>query len=92
MSTEIAPSEVMAFRATEEPMLIKESKAETVSETATAGRGMFQPGETLESQVWPGSPASRAKDQICREAAATSVRAHEESMTMIIAVMTFVPA
>ena len=52
----------MALRATVEPMLMKERSAEMVRETVTAGMGMFQPGETLESQLWPGRPASRAND------------------------------
>lgn len=39
-------SEMMAFNATEEPMLMSESSTVTARETRTAFRGMFQPGVT----------------------------------------------
>lgn len=44
---ETPPRELMAFRATEEPMLMQESSELTTRETQTARRGMFQPGVTL---------------------------------------------
>ena len=69
----------MAFRATLEPMLIKARSAEIMRETATAGSGMLQSGDTLESHLWPGRPASRENDQIWREAAATSETAQADS-------------
>ena len=44
-----------------EPMLMSDRSADMVSETMTAGNGMFQVGETCDSHRWPGTPASRAK-------------------------------
>ena len=46
MSVEIAPRDVIALRATVEPMLMSDRRALMTSVTPTAGRGMFQPGET----------------------------------------------
>lgn len=73
----MAPREVMAFRATEEPMLIRERSALMVRETQTAGRGMFHPGETwkllagdLEGMsYWPylGEPCREGKTSISSE-------------------------
>ena len=40
------PSELMAFRAVEEPRLIHAIKELTTTETETARRGMFHPGVT----------------------------------------------
>lgn len=88
----MAPSEVMAFRATVEPILINEMSAETKSVTVTAGRGIFQSGEILESQTEPGRPPSRANAQTWRDAAATSETAHAAIMTIMMAVRTLVPA
>ena len=51
MRTATAPREVIALRATLEPMLMSERRAEMVRETAIAGTGMFNRGETLESQL-----------------------------------------
>ena len=45
-STAIAPKDVIAFSATEDPRLMSEMSEVRVIETMTAGRGMFQPGET----------------------------------------------
>lgn len=45
-SVAMAPKEVMALRATEEPMLMQERSALTASEIMTAGNGIFHPGET----------------------------------------------
>ena len=58
----MAPKDVMAFSATVEPMLIKEINAEITREKMMAGRGIFQRGETLLSQLCPGKPRSRAND------------------------------
>ena len=46
----------MACRATLEPMLMSEMRADITSETMTAGNGIFQRGETFVSQLWPGTP------------------------------------
>jgi hypothetical protein len=43
---ETPPSELMAFRAVEEPRLMHASKELTTTETQTARRGIFQPGVT----------------------------------------------
>lgn len=45
-STAMAPKEVIAFSATEDPRLMSEMSEVIVIETMTAGRGMFQFGET----------------------------------------------
>lgn len=45
-STARAPREVIAFSATEDPRLISEMSEVTPMDTVTAGRGMFQLGET----------------------------------------------
>lgn len=45
-STDIAPNDVMAFSATEDPMLMHERRQLTTRDSRTAGNGMFQPGET----------------------------------------------
>lgn len=47
---------------------------------------------TFESQPEAGKPLSLANDQICREAVATSLIQQTVSKTMMIAVITFVPA
>lgn len=80
IKTATAPSEVIAFSATEDPILMHESKQLIVRENRTAGSGIFQPGETcthqfecqnrtfniltLLSQLEPGSPRSRANAHI----------------------------
>lgn len=45
-STDIAPRDVMAFSATEDPMLMHERRQLMTRESRTAGKGMFQPGDT----------------------------------------------
>ena len=87
-----AASDVIAFRATELPMLIRVSSAEMLRLTMIPGRGMFQCGDTLESHECPGSPLSLAKLQIWREQAAASETAHTESMKIMMKVMTEAPA
>lgn len=70
-------------------MLMHERRELKARERHTAGRGMFQPGDTcycqrtskidtvievtLDNQLEPGKPRSRANAQICREAVATSM-------------------
>lgn len=49
----------MALRAADEPMLIRERRAVTVSETNTAFRGMLEPGVMREMKRWPGIPCER---------------------------------
>lgn len=108
ISVATAPRDVMAFRATEDPILMHAKRQLMIKERSTAGRGMFQPGDTydcqlllqcnltigltLHSQLEPGSPRSRANAQICREAVATSLMQHTVNSTISIATMTFVPA
>ena len=41
----------MAFRATVEPMLMRERRIVTTRETRTALRGMFQPGVTFATSI-----------------------------------------
>lgn len=86
----IAPNEVMALRATVEPILINEMSAEIKSVTVTAGRGMFHLGEILESPGEPGSPPSRANAQTWRNAAATSETAHAAIMTRLDLIPSYV--
>lgn len=50
------PSEMIAFKASEEPRLIRASKLTITKDTVTALRGMFHPGVTIESQEEPGTP------------------------------------
>lgn len=45
-SRDVIVSEMTAFRATWDPMLIIDSRIVTMSETITEFRGMFQPGVT----------------------------------------------
>lgn len=47
---------------------------------------------TLDKNGENGSPLSRAKDQICREAVAISLITAQTSVMMMMATMTFVPA
>ena len=47
---------------------------------------------TRDSQREPGNPSSRANDQICLDAVATSLTQHEMSKTMTMVVMTFTAA
>lgn len=44
-------SEMMALKATVDPMLMSESRIVTMRDTRTALRGMFQPGVTFTSYV-----------------------------------------
>jgi hypothetical protein len=104
---ETPPRELMAFKAVESPRLMQASKELTTTETKTARTGTFHPGVTLlvsqiqvliqiqltcDSQFEPGKPLSRAKDQICLDAVATSLMQQETSNIMTIAVMALVPA
>jgi hypothetical protein len=104
---ETPPRELMAFKAVESPRLMQASIELTTTETKTARTGTFHPGVTLlvsqihvlmqiqltrDSQFEPGKPLSRAKDQICLDAVATSLMQQETSNIMTIAVMTLVPA
>lgn len=89
---EVPPSELIAFKAVEDPMLMSDNKLLTTKETQTARSGMFQPGDTLDSHAEPGRPPSRAKDQICRDAVATSLIQAEVSMMIMITVITVAPA
>lgn len=56
----------------------------------TARIGMFQPGATCESHRLAGRPLSRANDQSCLEAVATSLIQHEVRQTMTMPTMKFV--
>lgn len=103
-----APSDVIAFRATDDPMLMQQRRQVTAREKSTAGRGIFQPGETcirqllvkshnvvaltLQSQLEPGNPRSRANAQIWRDDVAVSLMQQKVNRTMMIAVMTLVAA
>jgi len=108
-STAKAPREVIAAKATDEPRLMSEMSEVIVMETMTAGRGMFQPGETCYTVSWrfcahtsigltrdsqgePGKPLSRANDQICLDAVATSLIQQAVKRTIISAVMVFAAA
>lgn len=59
---ETPPRELIAFRATVDPRLIRDSNAVMKTVRQTARSGIFHPGSTCESQVEPGRPRSRAKD------------------------------
>lgn len=89
---ETPPRELIAFKAAAEPMLIRDSKLLMTKDTQTARSGMFQPGETLESQSEPGRPRSRAKDQSCRDAVATSLMHADVNIMTRMTVITVVPA
>jgi len=90
--TETPPRELTAFRAVVDPRLMQARMEVTAKETATERSGMFQPIGTTESQDDPGRPPSRAKDQSCLDAVATSDTQQALSMTTMIAVMTLAPA
>ncbi len=101
--------ETMAFRATEEPRLIREMATPKPNETHTALRGMFQPGwtyviflagagrpqvggnPTLRRNGEKGNPLSLAKDQIWREAVATSLTTAETRVMMMMATIMLAP-
>lgn len=116
-SNEVIVSEMTAFRATLEPMLMRESRMVTPNETITEFSGMFHPGVTCYySQLClfqrtglsglrvstvsltyakkdeNGIPSSRAKDQSCRDAVATSVIVLAVNVTTSTAVIAFVAA
>jgi len=86
------PSELIAFRAVDEPRLMQASRELTTRETHTARSGIFQPGVTRDSQFEPGNPRSRAKDQICLDAVAISLMQQKLSNITTTAVMVFVAA
>jgi hypothetical protein len=82
----------MAFSATYDPMLIMLNKVLITTETKTAFSGIFQLSGTRESHFEHGRPLSRANDQSCLEAVATSLIQAEVSMTTMIMVMMVAPA
>ena len=82
----------MALSATYDPMLIMLNKVLMTTETKTALSGMFQLSGTCDSHFEHGRPLSRANDQSCREAVATSLMQADVSMTTIIIVMMVAPA
>ena len=91
MSAEMV-RETIAFRATEEPRLIKAMMMPKPRETHRALRGMFQPGLTLRRYLENGNPSSLEKAQTCRDAVATSLTTARTRVMMMIAAMTEVPA
>lgn len=56
------PRELVAFSATVDPRLIRDSSAVMSTVRQIARSGMSHPGATYESHVDPGRPRSRAKD------------------------------
>jgi hypothetical protein len=82
----------MALSATYDPMLIMLSKVLITTETNTAFSGMFQLSGTWESHFEHGRPLSRANDQSCLEAVATSLIQADVSITTMIIVMIVAPA
>jgi len=81
----------MALNATVEPILIKDRRVVIVKVSRTALSGIFQPGLTYEIKEEKGSPLSRAKDQVWRDAVATVLIQAEVILTMRIAVMIDAP-
>ena len=53
---ESTPSELMAFSATYDPILMRDSSVLMTKDTETARNGIFHPSETRESQPEPGKP------------------------------------
>jgi hypothetical protein len=72
-STETPARELIGFRATFDPMLMRDNRAVMLNDTSTARKGMFWKGEICESQPLKGRPESRAKLQICRLVKAVSL-------------------
>jgi hypothetical protein len=81
---------LIALRAVVLPRLMQARSEVMTREVKTARIGMFQPGATCESQRLAGRPLSRANDQSCLEAVATSLMQQDVRQTMTMPTMKFV--
>lgn len=86
------PMLMMALNATVEPRLIKLSRAVMHIETKIEFRGMSQPGRTYDRKSAAGSPLSRAKANIWRDAVATLLMAEHSVRSVMMQVITVAPA
>lgn len=84
--------ELMALKATVEPILMSERRQVISHVSRTALRGIFQPGLTCPMKPAKGKPPSRAKDQDCRETVANVLMTEDVMVTTMIAVMIDAPA
>ena len=82
----------MALRAVEDPRLMQARRELMKNERHTARSGIFNPGGTTARKSEKGRPLSRANDQTCLEAVATSLTQQDETSMITHAVMAFVPA
>lgn len=69
-------SEMMALKATVEPILMRPMIAETTAQKVMDRRGSAVRLSTWERKPENGSPLSRAKAQVCREAEARCAKEH----------------
>ena len=90
LMTDTPPSELMALSAVVLPRLMQARSEVMTREVKTARIGMFQPGATWDSHFENGRPLSRANDQSCLEAVATSLMQQDVRQTMTMPTMKFV--
>lgn len=85
-------SETMALNATVEPMLMSPMIADTMAQKAMERRGSAVRLSTWERKSENGNPLSRAKAQVCRDAAARKPKEAQTTRAMRMAVRTEEPA